>query len=274
MDEWWERIADSRKFAENGDAIRAYQATLQPGDVTLVGLIAEGGQGMRTANNARFLGYLAGTPKADSIALKREQWTRAWLANPRIRPVFCQLLEENGGDAAYPTADVAAWEAAVEPLKSRFDAIRVLGFYKTDLYRVVQTEWLAGPEDFQFAWQRRKAELLPRWQQESLFNGFWSQPALGGNVGDRAALRRALDISDADFCGLCQDLQAWIEAHKKGRARCARRWDCVQRDLPGAGGCAARGDDLQWVERAGAVGAVPQGRPGRQSVGGQRAALY
>ena len=56
--EWWDRIETSQKFADNLPAIRAYQSALKPGEITLIGLIAEGGQGMRTANNARFLGYL------------------------------------------------------------------------------------------------------------------------------------------------------------------------------------------------------------------------
>lgn len=43
------------------------------GDITLVGLVAEGGQGMRTANTARFLGYLEGTPQANGVLAKREE---------------------------------------------------------------------------------------------------------------------------------------------------------------------------------------------------------
>jgi hypothetical protein len=65
--DWWEKIEDSRKFAANLAEIQAYHRSLPPGDVTLVGLIAEGGQGMRTANNARFLAYLEGAPQARDI---------------------------------------------------------------------------------------------------------------------------------------------------------------------------------------------------------------
>ena len=77
--EWWSRIETSTKFADNREAVVAYQASLKPGDVTLIGLIAEGGQGMRTANNARFLGYLDGTPQADEIRRRRIAWTACWL---------------------------------------------------------------------------------------------------------------------------------------------------------------------------------------------------
>ena len=111
VNEWWERIETSQKFADNTPAIRAYQKSLKPGDITLVGLVAEGGQGMRTANNARFLGFLAGTPQADNLLARRETWTKRWLADTQIRTVFLGLLAQHGGDANKPTKDSAAWEA-------------------------------------------------------------------------------------------------------------------------------------------------------------------
>jgi len=67
------------KSAERFPHSLEYHATLEPGDVTLVGLIAEGGQGLATANNARFLGYLEGTPQAENIAKKRIEWTQRWM---------------------------------------------------------------------------------------------------------------------------------------------------------------------------------------------------
>ena len=55
ISEWWDKIADSRRFKENLEIIRAYHSTLKAGAITLIGLIAEGAQGMRTGNNARFI---------------------------------------------------------------------------------------------------------------------------------------------------------------------------------------------------------------------------
>ncbi len=170
--EWWERIETSQKFADNHAAISAYHKTLKPGDVTLVGLIAEGGQGLATANNARFLGYLQGTPPAEEIKVSREEWTKRWLADAEIKPVFLGLLAQNGGDAAKPTKDVAAWEACVEPLKDKFSLVK-LGFTKSDLYRVVLPDLVATPDDFKFAWQSRKAELLKHWRTEAALKDFW-----------------------------------------------------------------------------------------------------
>lgn len=224
-DEWWERIKDSRRVAQNSIALRAYQAALKPGDVTLVGLIAEGGQGMRTANNARFLGYLEGTPPAQEILRRRVEWTAAWLTDPKIGPAFRSALLAAGGDPTKPTADSAAWEATVEPLRQQFRDVE-LGFGKTDLYRIVPATLVAAPEDFQFAWTQRKAFLLARWQKASGFKEFWS-----GTLDDTdlsavvlTKLRKASpdEVSDGQFCRLCGDLNRWINMSAP-EERAARR---------------------------------------------------
>jgi hypothetical protein len=213
--EWWERIETSQKFADNHADISAYHKTLKPGDVTLVGLIAEGRQGMRTANNARFLGYLQGTPQAERIKASRDEWTKRWLADAEIKSVFLGLLAKNGGDAAKPTRDVAAWETCVEPLKEKFWLVK-LGFNKTDLYRVVLPDLIATPDDFKFAWQSRKAELLKHWRKEAALKDF-GEGDLGLNF-DKAKLdklRKQAEVSDKEFCELCRELQTWVKEKRK-----------------------------------------------------------
>jgi hypothetical protein len=213
--ECWNKIETSQKFADNHDEISAYHKTLKPGDVTLVGLIAEGGQGMRTANNARFLGYLHGTEQAEEIKASREEWTKRWLADAEIKPAFLGLLVKNGGDTAKPTRDIAAWEACVEPLKEKFSLVK-LGFTKSDLYRVVLPDLVATSDDFKFAWQSRKAELLKHWRTESALKDFW-EGDLGLNF-DKAKLeklRKQADVSDKEFCELCQELQTWVNEKRK-----------------------------------------------------------
>jgi hypothetical protein len=214
---WWERIETSQKFADSHADISAYHKTLKPGDVTLVGLIAEGGQGMRTANNARFLGYLQGTPQADEIKASRDEWTKRWLADAEIKPVFLGLLAQNGGDAAKPTRDVAAWEACVEPLKGKFSQVK-LGFTKTDLYRVVLPDLIAKPADFEFAFAERKKELLKHWRTEAALKDFWEGDlGLNFDKGKLDKLRKQADVSDDDFCELCQELQSWVKEKRKSR---------------------------------------------------------
>jgi len=222
VSEWWERIKTSQKFADNLPDIHAYHASLKPGDVTLVGLVAEGGQGMRTANNARFLGYRQGTPSADDILAKREYWTKRWLADTEINPLFLDLLIQNGGNAAKPTKDAAAWEACVEPLKARFALVK-LGFTKSDLYRIVLPDLVASPADFEFAWEQRKAELLKCWRTESAFKDFWDAALLTGFSKERLKkLRNPTEVTDKDFCELCQELQKWLLAENKRRSKAGK----------------------------------------------------
>ncbi len=221
VEQWWRSIETSEKYANNGERISKYQAGLRPGSTTLVGLVAEGGQGMRTANNGRFLGYLAGTPKARAIEAKREQWTRQWLGHPRIGPAFVKLLKENGGDPAHATANMPAWEACVEPLKLEFTSGQ-LGFGRTDLYRVVPPALVAGDDDFRYTWQRRKAELLRLWQAHPDLAEFWKTPGLvDAGHHSSAPLRTASDVTDEEFCVLYRELMLWrvMENDRRRRIR-------------------------------------------------------
>lgn len=156
VDEWWDKIETSKKFADHRPEILAYNRTLKPGDISLVGLIAEGGQGMRTANNGRFLGYLDDTPQANAIRERRTNLKDAWEAHPRVAPFFRRLLEEHGGD----------FEAVVEPLKAEFDWRRDLGLQRGEIYRIVPRELAATQEDFAEAFEFRRKELETLWQED------------------------------------------------------------------------------------------------------------
>ncbi|MEW6666031.1 MAG: hypothetical protein AB1512_12520 [Thermodesulfobacteriota bacterium] len=210
VDEWWPKIETSQKFADHVEEIRAYHRTLKAGDITLVGLIAEGGQGMRTANNARFLGYLEGTPQAQEVLAKREIWTRKWREDDAIRPVFEQLLKKNGGNPSRPTQNGPAWEACLESLRAQFGN-EGLGLGKSDLYRIVPAALVAEEKDFVFTWTRRKAELFSLWKTDAYLEPFWQQEGLFAK-GALALkkLRKAKSISDEDFCQLCPALLNWV----------------------------------------------------------------
>jgi hypothetical protein len=218
VEEWWPKIETSQKFADNTDEIQTYHRTLKPGDITLVGLVAEGGQGMRTANNARFLGYLEGTDQAKETLAKREMWTRKWLGDDSIRPVFEKLLTVNGGDPGQPTANGPALEACLEPLRGQFGNDR-LGLSKSDLYRVVPKALVADSMDFAFSWKRRKEELFARWKDDLRLDSFWLQEGLftKGQLPLKK-LRKDKSVSDEDFCQLCGDLLNWVKENSKRKA--------------------------------------------------------
>jgi hypothetical protein len=204
-EEWWERIETSEKFARNRPRIVEYLSSLKPGDITLVGLVAEGGQGLATANNARFLGYLEGTPQAHSLLVKRNEWTARWLADSDIGPRFRELLAAAGGNPAKPLDDGAAWEATVDPLRTEFPAAK-LGFGKTDLYRIVPNTLVAESSDFEYAWKVRKKELWDRWRTRGELKGFWTTAP-------------AARVTDEEFCRVCGEIQAWVTAGSERRKK-------------------------------------------------------
>jgi hypothetical protein len=219
VSKWWERIEDSRVFASNLEAVKAHHQTLRPGDVTLVGLIAEGGQGMRTANNARFLAYREGTTQARDLEEKATERNAAWLADARIAAAYHRAIEEAGGEAARPTVNRAAWEAAVHKLREQFKP-EDLGFGKMSLFRIAPETLIATEADFRFAFDQRKVELLRRWQERPEFDAFWNEPMeIAGRIHTHKSFRLADTITDEDFCRLCQNLQIWVVRENKARRR-------------------------------------------------------
>ena len=73
MKNWWAKIETSKKISKNESELNRYRATLRSGDVTLVGLVTDGGQGMATGDNGKFVGVKAGTKQAASIIDSRPQ---------------------------------------------------------------------------------------------------------------------------------------------------------------------------------------------------------
>ena len=67
MKEWWAKIETSKKISKNESELNRYRASLRSGDVTLVGLVTDGGQGMATGDNGKFVGVKTGTKQAASI---------------------------------------------------------------------------------------------------------------------------------------------------------------------------------------------------------------
>jgi hypothetical protein len=64
---YWNMIKTSSDIVKNSAELDRYRTTLKPGNLTLLGLVTEGGQGMATGNNGKFVGCLKGTKSADRI---------------------------------------------------------------------------------------------------------------------------------------------------------------------------------------------------------------
>lgn len=141
LKEWWEKIETSKKIENNRGEIAAYVETLVPGEITLLGLITDGGQGLATGDNGRFVGAIEGSRVAERIAETRPQkLMEAVEAHPQIKDDFPVLSH------CETWLDYSDQLSAMDELEIRklFDAIkdaygrRVFG--KGYLYRIVSPD--------------------------------------------------------------------------------------------------------------------------------------
>ena len=71
VDTWFEKIKTSIRIEKYSNELNIYRNSLKEGDITLLGLITEGGQGLATANNGKFVGVLEGTKNALKVLESR-----------------------------------------------------------------------------------------------------------------------------------------------------------------------------------------------------------
>ena len=70
---WWDKIVTSKKIAKNKGKLEEYRASLKPGDVALLGCLTEGGQGLATANNGKYIAVRRSSKWARNIIKSRPQ---------------------------------------------------------------------------------------------------------------------------------------------------------------------------------------------------------
>ena len=63
-DRWWDKIKTSRDIEKNREELETYRQSLKPGDVALLGCLTEGGQGLATANNGKYIAVRSSTKQA------------------------------------------------------------------------------------------------------------------------------------------------------------------------------------------------------------------
>lgn len=68
---WWDKIKTSRDIEKNKKELEKYRESLKPGDITLLGCITEGGQGLATANNGKYIAVRKSTKWASNIVESR-----------------------------------------------------------------------------------------------------------------------------------------------------------------------------------------------------------
>jgi hypothetical protein len=125
---WWSKIKSSKDIQKNKKEIEKYLKTLKPGDVTILGLITEGGQGLATADNGRFLAVLEGTEEAKRIEERLEEFERKWeRKEPKIFENYQELLETHSRNGA------------LDKLRKKFEE-KELEFPRGFIYKVIKKE--------------------------------------------------------------------------------------------------------------------------------------
>lgn len=69
--QWWDKISTSKNIEKNKTALETYRKNLKPGDIALLGCLTEGGQGLATANNGKYIAVRKSTKWAKNIETSR-----------------------------------------------------------------------------------------------------------------------------------------------------------------------------------------------------------
>jgi len=72
-DRWWNKISKSSDITKNKSELEKHRQSLQPGDITLLGCLTEGGQGLATANNGKYIAVRSSTKWATKIIKERPE---------------------------------------------------------------------------------------------------------------------------------------------------------------------------------------------------------
>ena len=114
-DQWWDKIDTSKKINDNKALLEKYRASLKPGDIALLGCLTEGGQGLATANNGKYIAIRRSSKWAANVVKSRpEKLVEAIKQHPAIINEFLQ---------GQP-ADVFTKYSSEQEIIDTFDAIK------------------------------------------------------------------------------------------------------------------------------------------------------
>ncbi|MCD6456154.1 MAG: Eco57I restriction-modification methylase domain-containing protein, partial [Methanophagales archaeon] len=137
----WSKIKSSRDIQKNRKEIEKYLKTLKPGDVTLLGLITEGGQGLATADNGRFLAVLEGTEEAKRIEERLEEFEKKWERKTRDNELTAKDRKEYQEiiDTYHQLLKEHSRNEALDKLRKEFEE-KELGLPRGFIYKVIKKE--------------------------------------------------------------------------------------------------------------------------------------
>lgn len=83
--QWWDKIKTSKDIEKNKLELEKYRNSLKPGDITLLGCLTEGGQGLATANNGKYIAVRKSTKWAKNIIESRPKKLEEAIKSLRIK---------------------------------------------------------------------------------------------------------------------------------------------------------------------------------------------
>jgi hypothetical protein len=107
---YWDKISTSKNINKFYAELSAYQNDLKFGDMTLLGLVTDGGQGLATGNNGKYIGVLEGTKEANRVIETRKEKIKKFNTNNQtnininglneneIRNIFNEIKDKFGRD--------------------------------------------------------------------------------------------------------------------------------------------------------------------------------
>jgi hypothetical protein len=138
FDTWWSKIETSRQIENNRGAINRNNAKLKANSWSIIGLITDGGVGLQTGDNGRFVGYRSSSRFAERCRETRVQ--KLWKAineEPKIKRKFDLLSDcssiDDVKEVLNDLKEVEIWEL-FDGIKEKF-GLRVFG--KGYMYRII-----------------------------------------------------------------------------------------------------------------------------------------
>lgn len=84
MNEWWSKINTSKNITKYTSDLEEYRRNLKSGDIALLGLLSDGGVGLQTGNNGKFVWVLRNTKDAERINEARKKKFFEFVTNNKI----------------------------------------------------------------------------------------------------------------------------------------------------------------------------------------------
>lgn len=197
LNQWWGKINTSQKIEKNRAKLEQYKQSLKPGDLTLLGLISDGGVGLQTGNNGGYLAVRDGTKQASAIRIARPKKLFSAVVSEDISQL--KHITSNIDAAAYLN-DLSELEVAslFDQLKAQYD-LRIFG--KGFIYKIIQQAHIAevdslSSEEKNSGIIKEKPHWLPydkgdrdgnRWYLPSPFLIDWSKESVSRLSSDPRA---------------------------------------------------------------------------------------